>query len=263
MSDYSQITDFSAKDSLPTGDSEKVILGSDVDAELAAISTAIASKVDEPSSPSTNDVLTWNGSAVVWGSPVGAIPAGVMAPFAGPLANAPSGWLPCDGRSLATASYPDLFSALGYAWGGSGSSFNLPDLRFRVPVGADDMGTAAGAAGRDTGATISSGDADTVGSAGGEAAHTLTTAELASHSHGAGTYAGPAHTHGLPVADNNDTSGTATTAMGSVDAADRTLSNATASGGGGSVTGTSASAGSGDAHNTMQPFGIVLWVIKT
>lgn len=46
MSDYTQITDFSAKDSLTTGDPEKVILGSDVDAELAAIATAIATKFD-------------------------------------------------------------------------------------------------------------------------------------------------------------------------------------------------------------------------
>lgn len=46
MSDYSQTTDFSAKDSLTTGDPEKVILGADVDVELSAISTAIASKLN-------------------------------------------------------------------------------------------------------------------------------------------------------------------------------------------------------------------------
>lgn len=46
MSDYTQITDFSAKDSLSTDDPEKIILGSDVDDELAAISTAIATKYD-------------------------------------------------------------------------------------------------------------------------------------------------------------------------------------------------------------------------
>jgi hypothetical protein len=46
MSDYAQITDFSAKDALASGDPEKLILGSDVDDELAAISTAVASKYD-------------------------------------------------------------------------------------------------------------------------------------------------------------------------------------------------------------------------
>ena len=46
MSNYTQITDFSAKDNLSSGDAEKIVLGADFDAEFAAISTAIASKVD-------------------------------------------------------------------------------------------------------------------------------------------------------------------------------------------------------------------------
>ncbi len=47
-----------------------------------------------------------------------------------PVASPPdSKWLRCEGQSLATASYPDLFSLLGYAYGGSGSTFNLPDYR--------------------------------------------------------------------------------------------------------------------------------------
>jgi hypothetical protein len=46
MSDYTQITDFSAKDALTTGDPEKIILGSDMDAELDAVSTAVATKYD-------------------------------------------------------------------------------------------------------------------------------------------------------------------------------------------------------------------------
>lgn len=46
MSDYTQITDFSVKDGLSTGDPEKLILGADFDGEFAALSTAIASKYD-------------------------------------------------------------------------------------------------------------------------------------------------------------------------------------------------------------------------
>lgn len=46
MSDYSQITFFTPKDSLATGNPNKIIYGSDVDAELSAISTAIATKAD-------------------------------------------------------------------------------------------------------------------------------------------------------------------------------------------------------------------------
>lgn len=50
MSNYSQTTDFSAKDSLATGNASKVIKGSDVDTEFNAIATAIASKRDSTSS---------------------------------------------------------------------------------------------------------------------------------------------------------------------------------------------------------------------
>lgn len=46
MSDYTQINDYSAKDALTTGDPDKLILGADIDNELAAIATAITSKYD-------------------------------------------------------------------------------------------------------------------------------------------------------------------------------------------------------------------------
>lgn len=46
MSDYTPITDFSAKDALTTGDPEKIILGADIDGEFTAIQTAIATKYD-------------------------------------------------------------------------------------------------------------------------------------------------------------------------------------------------------------------------
>lgn len=46
MSDYTQSEDFSVKDSLATGNPEKVIKGADIDSELALIATAIATKYD-------------------------------------------------------------------------------------------------------------------------------------------------------------------------------------------------------------------------
>ena len=53
MTDYAQITDYSAKDVLITGDPEKLILGSDIDADLDAISVAIISKADTADVAST------------------------------------------------------------------------------------------------------------------------------------------------------------------------------------------------------------------
>lgn len=55
MSDYTQTTDFSAKDALTAGDPEKAILGSDVDVEFAAIQTAIATKYDSGDLATTNE----------------------------------------------------------------------------------------------------------------------------------------------------------------------------------------------------------------
>ena len=46
MSNYTQITDFSAKDNLSSGDAEKIVLGADFDAEFAAIATAIGTKAN-------------------------------------------------------------------------------------------------------------------------------------------------------------------------------------------------------------------------
>jgi len=49
MSNYSKLTNFTAKDSLPTGDSNKIIKGSEIDAEFLAISSAITSKANSVS----------------------------------------------------------------------------------------------------------------------------------------------------------------------------------------------------------------------
>ena len=64
MSNYSQTTDFSAKDSLASGNASKVIKGSDVDTEFGAIATAISSKRDSTSSDiPTNTVMLFVATA--------------------------------------------------------------------------------------------------------------------------------------------------------------------------------------------------------
>jgi microcystin-dependent protein len=66
------------------------------------------------------------------------IPAGILTAFAG--SSAPDGWLICDGSEISRTVYADLFSAIGITYGsGDGStSFNLPDLRSRTPIGKGD-----------------------------------------------------------------------------------------------------------------------------
>lgn len=91
-------------------------------------------------------------------------------------------WLVCDGSSLSTTDYPDLHAAIGYAFGGSGSSFSLPDLRRRVPIGKS--------------ASDNLGDSDALALADRKLVHSHTgaphTHDLSNHTHTL-----PAHNHSV------------------------------------------------------------------
>ena len=66
---------------------------------------------------------------------------------------APANWLICDGASLNRADYPKLFDVIGTTYGSaSGTTFNLPDLRQRFPMGKAASGTGNTLAG--TGGTV-------------------------------------------------------------------------------------------------------------
>lgn len=83
-------------------------------------------------------------------------------------ATAPSGWFLCQGQSLLRSDYPRLFAAIGTTYGSvDGTHFSLPDTRGRVAVGIDPA----------------QGEFDALGKKGGANTHTLTTAEMPSHSH--------------------------------------------------------------------------------
>ena len=97
---------------------------------------------------------------------------------------APTGWLICDGSAVSRTTYSALFALLSTTYGaGDGTTtFNLPDLRGRSPLGA---GTGAQKNASGTG-VITGGTAMTaraLGAWGGEETHVQTTAELVSHNH--------------------------------------------------------------------------------
>lgn len=94
-------------------------------------------------------------------------PTGVINAYAGSIA--PSGWLLCDGAAVSRATYADLFALIGTTYGaGDGTStFNVPNLKGRVAVGRDATQT----------------EFDVLGETGGAKTHTLTSAEMPSHSH--------------------------------------------------------------------------------
>ncbi len=97
---------------------------------------------------------------------------------------APEAWAFCDGSMLSVNTYTALFSVIGTKYGGDGvSTFALPDLRGRIPLG---VGTGLNLTPR------------LLGNSGGTETVTLTTAELPAHTHpfSASTAAGTTLTPG-------------------------------------------------------------------
>lgn len=80
---------------------------------------------------------------------------------------APRGWAFCNGQLLAIQQNAALFSLLGTQYGGNGqTTFALPDMRGRVPIGYDNT--------------------NVIGTQGGQAAVTLLTANMPAHTHSLG-----------------------------------------------------------------------------
>ena len=107
------------------------------------------------------------------------IPTATIVPWSS--ASVPSGFLECDGTAVSRSTYSALFAIVGTTYGaGDGSTtFNTPDLQDNTPVGKSNnkaLGSTGGAN------TVSA-----TGNVGGSTANaTLSTAQLASHSHPAG-----------------------------------------------------------------------------
>ena len=66
MSNYTKLTDFAAKDTLPSGNAGKLVKGTEIDDEFNAISTAVASKANtaSPTFTGTVTITTLNGATV-------------------------------------------------------------------------------------------------------------------------------------------------------------------------------------------------------
>lgn len=204
-------------------------------------------------SAAVGDVITYNGSAWINQQPM---PSGAITQFAG--SSAPTGWLVCDGSAVSRTTYAALFAVIGSTYGdGNGSTtFNLPNLKGRVPVGLDSAQT----------------EFDALGETGGAKTHTLTTAEMPSHTHtqNAHNHTGSAlsagsHQHGYIEPYNTSGMGPAgsygyyhyarSALTDSAGAHTHTLSidNATA---------TNQNTGGGGAHNNLQPYIVLNYIIK-
>lgn len=112
-------------------------------------------------------------------------PPGTVVAYGG--STAPAAWLLCDGSAVSRAAYAALFAVLGTAFGvGDGSStFNVPDLRQRFPLGLAASGTGSTLGGTGGAVDHTHGSPLTTGapSATAQATALLTTAASPTHTH--------------------------------------------------------------------------------
>ena len=207
------------------------------------------------------------------------VPAGTVSQTA--RSTEPTGWLFCQGQNVSRTTYASLFSAIGTTYGtGDGvTTFALPNLQGKVPVGKD------------------SGTFSALGATGGAETVTLTSSQIPAHTH-SGTTGGHSadhnhgfsgststngnHTHGASVgvsgADDNNHTGNGDMVADS-DAGYRTQRGVSVSAAGdhshtfsGTTGGTSGNhthnfttdngTGGGQAHTNLQPYVVLNYMIK-
>lgn len=151
---------------------------------------------------------------------------------------APKGWAFCNGQSLPINQNQALYSLLGVQFGGNGTTtFNLPDLRSRVPVGTGQL---------------AGGSSYAQGTGGGTESVTLTQNQMPTHMH---PFTGSLQTsdsaeqvspaNNLPAAGgfSQYVSGPSNTIMGNI------------------ISGSTTNAGSGQGHENRQPYTALNYVI--
>ncbi len=155
------------------------------------------------------------------------LPVGAILPFGSDII--PDNWLLCNGQEVSRTDYYQLFDVIGTTFGqGDGfTTFKLPDLQGKIPVGLDSNDE----------------DFDTLAETGGEKEHTLTIEEMPSHNHNGGSNTDGIVQHLTTIVQpytvvSRGTSGEAYKYAASSDV------------------------GGGEPHNILQPYIVTNYIIK-
>ena len=168
------------------------------------------------------------------------IPTGTITPWS--QATPPSGFLECDGSAVSRSTYAALFAIISDTYGaGDGSTtFNVPDLTDKVAVHKSNNKAFASTAGANT-------VTPTGNVAGSTANATLSTAQLASHSHQSGI---------------RNIGGETAQATGGSNGSANFVTTGNAGSGQGHSHNMSANF-AGDANSVLQPYLTLIYIIKT
>jgi len=225
MSNYTKATNFTAKDTLPTGNSGKIVKGTEIDTELTAVASAISSKADlnspaltgTPTAPTASAGTNTTQLATTAFVIANAIPSGLISMWSGTIASIPSGWVLCNGSN------------------------STPDLRNRFVIGAhsDTTGVAY--------TTITGSNTQTGGSK---------DAIVVSHTHTA-TVTDPGHTHSFSGSGYGLQNGGADVSAGSDKGAVSILSASTG------ITVANSTEGSSGTNQNLPPYYALAFIMKT
>ena len=235
MSNYVKATNFTAKDSLPSGNAGKIIKGTELDTEYTAIASAISSKADlnspaltgtptAPTASAATNTTQLATTAFVQTALASAFSSGMIMMWSGTIATIPTGWVLCNGSN------------------------GTPDLRNRFVIGAhsDSAGVAY--------TTVTGSNTQTGGTK---------DAINVSHTHTAtSSVTDPGHTHASPknAAPNGGGAGIcmAGAASGNSPGYD-TLSNTT----GITVSTSISTEGSSGTNQNLPPYYALAFIMKT
>lgn len=231
MSNYVKSSNFTAKDSLPSGNAGKIIKGTELDTEFTAVASAISSKADlnspsltgtptAPTASSTTNTTQLATTAFVQ-TAIGAALSGVIVMWSGSIATIPSGWVLCNGSN------------------------GTPDLRNRFIIGAHS--DVAGVANTTiTGSnTVTGGSKDAI---------------VVSHTHTAtSSVSDPGHSHTQKGTDQLGSGGDAVSGVTKSLGINSTFSSTT----GITVSTTIASAGSSGTDANLPPYYALAFIMKT